>query len=300
MYLIYGNLEDLRITDPAGSRSYSTLSGYVSTVTGFYCWLEQNYGSQMTFCEGERRCRVQSYLYGQIYSYKYKYIIDRSLPDVKGSREYIKWYTEEEKELLCNNFLTLRDEAVFRLTLAGFRIDEALSICLSSYDPVQKIVQPTRSKKRQSAVSGFENKLRKVRISDKTCEILDRYIYEERTAAENESRIISDVMFLNLNKGNHLGKPLSYANYRKNLRNCARRAGLNEKMIRTHSGRSTRVMEILECNAQNPNAAKTDVQIQQLFGWASMDSITSYMNHNSEIMAFAAYEKHRKDGERND
>jgi len=299
-YLIYGDSEDLRITDPAAGRSYSTISSYVGTITDFYRWLDQNYGSQMTFYEGERRCRTQSYLYGQIYTYKYKYIIGRSLPDVKGSREYIKWYTEDEKKLLCNHFLTLRDEAVFRLTLAGLRIDEALSVCLSSYDPVLKIVQPTRSKKRQSAVTGFENRLRKVRIADKTGEVLDRYIYEERTVAENKSRIISDVMFLNLNEGAHLGKPLSYANYRKILRGCAYRAGLDEKTIRTHSGRSTRVMEILEYNAQNPGAAKTNVQIQQLFGWASMDAIMPYMNHNSEIMAMAAYEKRRKGGERDD
>lgn len=54
------------------------------------------------FYEGERRCRPQSYLYGQIYTYQYKYLISRMLPDVKGSREYIKWYTDEEKALLCS------------------------------------------------------------------------------------------------------------------------------------------------------------------------------------------------------
>jgi len=299
-YLIYGDLADLRITDPADSKCYSTLSGYVSTITNFYKWLDQNYGTQMTFYEGDRKCRTQSYLYGQIYSYKYQFIINRALPDMKGRREYIKWYTEEEKELLCNKFKTLRDEAVFRLTLAGFRIDEALSVSLSSYDSTHNIIQPTRSKNHQSAMPGYENRLRKVRISDETCDILDRYIRNERMKAENNSRIISDVMFLNLNNGVHLGKPLSYANYRKILRDCARRAGLNEKMIRTHSGRSTRVMDILEFNAQNPEKAKSDVQIQNLFGWASIDSIKSYMNHNSEIMAKAAYDRHKNGGDCND
>ena len=299
-YLIYGDLADLRITDPADSKSYSTLSGYVSTITNFYRWLDQNYGSQTTFYDGERKCRTQSYLYGQIYSFKYQFIINRVLPDVKGRREYVKWYTGEEKEILLNRFRSLRDEAVFRLTLAGFRIDEALSISLSSYDPVQKIVQPTRSKRRQSAMNGFENRLRKVRLSDETCDIINRYIRSERMIAENNSRIISDVMFLNLNNGTHLGKPLSYANYRKILRSCARRAGLDEKMIRTHSGRSTKVMDILEFNAQNPEKAISDIQIQNLFGWASIDCIKPYMNNNSEIMAKAAYDRFKNGGDCND
>ena len=109
-YLIYGDLNDLRITDSTDSKCYSTLSGYVSTITNFYKWLDQNYGTQMTFYEGERKCRTQSYLYSQIYSSKYQFIINRALPDVKGRREYVKWYTEDEKEMLCNNFSTLRDE----------------------------------------------------------------------------------------------------------------------------------------------------------------------------------------------
>lgn len=107
-YLIYGDRENLKILNPQESLCYSTLTSYVSAITDFYRWLDQIYGSEMVFYEGERRCRTQSYLYGQIYSYKYKYLIDRVLPDVKGSREYIKWYTDEEKQLLCGSFYTLR------------------------------------------------------------------------------------------------------------------------------------------------------------------------------------------------
>ena len=108
-HLIYGDKEDLRILSPQESLCYSTLSGYVTAITDFYRWLDQTYGSEMAFYEGERRCRPQSYLYGQIYTYQYKYLINRMLPDVKGSREYIKWYTDEEKSLLCSSFHTLRD-----------------------------------------------------------------------------------------------------------------------------------------------------------------------------------------------
>ena len=49
---------------------------------------------------------------------------------------------------MCCHFTTLRDEAVFRLTLEGFRIDEVLSMKLSDYDSVKQLIQPTRSKRK--------------------------------------------------------------------------------------------------------------------------------------------------------
>jgi len=299
-YLIYGDTADLKITAPQDGLCYGTLSAYLSVITKFYCWLDQNYGSDMTFYEGERKCRTQSYLYGQIYTYKYKYLVDRMIPDVKGGREYVKWYSDDEKRRLCEGFLTLRDEAVFRMTLEGFRIDEVLSMCLSTYNAINRLIQPTRSKMRQSAVKGVENKLRKVRISNETCDVLNRYIYEERTTAENKSGIISDLLFLNLNGGKGLGKPLSYANYRKILRRCAIHAGLDERKIRTHSGRSTRVMDLLEDGVLHPERKLSDLELMLLFGWKAIDSVTPYMNHNSEIMANAAYERHEKGGDGND
>jgi len=85
-YLIYGDTKDLKIITTKEGLSYSTLSGYVGVITTFYRWLDQNYGSFMTFYEGERQCRSQTYLYGQIHTYQYKYLVDRLLPDVKGSR----------------------------------------------------------------------------------------------------------------------------------------------------------------------------------------------------------------------
>ena len=146
------------------------------------------------------------------------------LPDVKGSREYIKWYTDEEKSLLCSSFHTLRDEAVFRLTLEGFRIDEVLSMRLCDYQAVERLIQPSRSKRRQTVVSGYENKLRTVRICEETVRVLNDYLFVERPFAENEGGIISDWLFLTL-RGKSVGRPLTYHNYRKIMRNCAERCG---------------------------------------------------------------------------
>lgn len=59
-------------------------------------------------------------------------------------------------------------------------------------------------------------------------------------------------------------------------------------------------MEVLENNALNPESAKSEIQIKNLFGWSSFDSISPYMNHNSEIIANAAYERHKKDSGKDD
>ena len=91
-----------------------------------------------------------------------------------------------------------------------------------------------------------------------------------------------------------MGRPLAYHNYRKILRNCAAHCGISSVNVRTHSGRSTKVMEVLEQNALHPEQEKSDIQIKALFGWSQIDSIQPYMNHNSEIMANAAYKRHSK------
>lgn len=107
-----------------------------------------------------------SFLYGQIYSREYRYLVDGYSAKLKPGRDYIKWYDDETKELLCRNFNTLRDEAVLRLTFEGFRIDEVLSITLDSYNAIEQLVQPTRSKGRSDAGKG-ENPLRLVALPKK-------------------------------------------------------------------------------------------------------------------------------------
>ena len=67
---------------------------------------------------------------------------------------------------MCCHFTTLRDEAVFRLTLEGFRIDEVLSMKLSDYDSVKQLIQPTRSKGRSEVYTGNQNHLRVVALQE--------------------------------------------------------------------------------------------------------------------------------------
>lgn len=298
-FLIYGDCNDLKIIHPEDSICYSTLQGYISVITEFYKWLDRNYETKMFFYTESQR-KSHSYFYGQIYSCNYQYIVKRLLPDVKGRRLYIKWYDESDKEKLCSNFYTLRDEAVFRLTLEGFRIDEVISMKLLNYNPIDRLIQPSRSKLRQSATDGHENRLRTIRISEETADAIDKYIYEERIIAENKSGVTSDWIFINLRAGKNFGMPLAYHNYLAILKGCAKRAGMDAAMIRTHSGRSTKVMDMLEEGAADSAKRKSKLQIMLHFGWRNIDAIQPYMNYNSEIMANAAYSRHSETGEKHD
>ena len=97
---------------------------------------------------------------------------------------------------MCENFLTLRDEAVFRLTLEGFRIDEALSVKLDNYNPVERIIQLTRSKGRATVTGESRNHLRTVALPAATCKLIDDYIATEKMIAENESGVIGQYLIL--------------------------------------------------------------------------------------------------------
>ena len=240
-----------------------------------------------------------SFLYGQIYSREYRYLIDGYAARLKSSRDYTKWYDKATKELLCRNFNTLRDEAVLRLTFEGFRIDEVLSVTLDSYDAIEQLVQPTRSKGRANARNG-ENKLRLVALPKKTCEVIDKYIQTERADAESESGKLSQYLFINLNSGKRQGLPMSYHNYLKILKRCATRAGLDAAKIRTHNGRSTKVMEFLEHQSLHPEDNITDGIIMESFGWRSFSSIDHYRNHNNPIIAKSVMEKLHRGGEENE
>lgn len=295
--LIFGNLQEGKVLSIQSTVGSSALDKYITVITGFYRWLDDIGQTGMAW-QHKDLSSGQSFFYGQIYSYEYRYLLDGYAAMLKPGREYIKWYDEETKNNLCSNFLTLRDEAVLRLTFEGFRIDEVLSITLDSYSATDRLVQPTRSKGRANA-NEKSNPLRVVALPEKTCEIIDRYIQTERASAETESGRISQYLFINLNSGRNQGSPLCYRNYLKILKRCAMRAGLDASKIRTHNGRSTKAMEFLEHQALYPEDNITDGIIMQSFGWRSFASIDHYRDHNNQIIAKSVMEKLHKDGDQN-
>ena len=300
-YVIYGDRENNNIVSTEPQVTYSTLNGYIVALTEFYKWLDNNYESNMEFeIKKDRHYVKKSFFYGQIYSQDYKYLIDKKIPSLKPKREFIKWYSDEEKEIICKNFKCLRDEAVFRLTLEGFRIDEVLSMELGNYDSLKRLIQPMRSKGKLSAYSAENNMLRTVALPKKTCDTIDRYIVEERTVTENESGIINQNLFINIKKGADFGQPLAYRNYLKILKRCAKRAGLDPDKIRTHSGRSTKVMEYIEHQVKHPEDGITDAILMECFGWKNIDSIQPYKNHNNPAIAIEIMKKLHAKGNADD
>lgn len=63
------------------------------------------------------------------------------------------------------------------VTLEGFRVEEVLGMHLDHYNAAKLLIQPSRSKRKQAAVAGHENKLRTVRLSDKTVKVLNDYLF---------------------------------------------------------------------------------------------------------------------------
>ena len=294
-HLIFGDILNGKLLTSQASVGSSTLQGYITVITGFHKWLDDISQTDMLW-KSKRLCANKSFLYGQIYNYEYRYLVDGYAAMLKPGRDYFKWYDKATKNALCKNFLTLRDEAVLRLTFEGFRIDEVLSITLNSYNATDRFVQPTRSKGRTNA-SDSNNQLRFVALPEETCAIINRYIQTERATAEVESGRLSQYLFINLNSGKSQGTPLRYHNYLKILKRCAERAGLDANKIRTHNGRSTKVMEFLEHQSLHPEDNITDEIIRASFGWRSFTSVDHYRDHNNQIIAKAVMEKlHEGDG----
>jgi integrase/recombinase XerD len=294
MRLMGRSYEDGGVIRLRAPLSYSTLSKYVTVITEFYKWLEQTGIHHVEFQPMDNAKRAQkSFLYGQISSYEYKYIIDRHMLRLTAKREYIKWYTDDEVVTICSCFLTLRDLAIFLVTLEGFRIDEVLSMQLEDYDSQAGRISPRRSKGKPDASSG-DFKHRTVFLPQSTRDVLDRYLLTERSQAETQSGLLSQTIFINLKAGCSQGTPLAYRNYWEILKKCAARAGLDSKKIRTHSGRSTKVMQFLEHQAAHPENNISDAMISEHFGWKSLDSIEPYRNYNNPIIAKAVFDKLQK------
>jgi site-specific recombinase XerD len=297
-FLIFGDMQNGKILSLQSTVSSSTLEKYITVITGFYRWLDEVSQTEMLW-KSKSIHAGHSFLYGQIYSYEYRYLVDGYATMLKPGRDYHKWYDTNTKKALCENFQTLRDEAVLRLTFEGFRIDEALSVTFDSYNATERLIQPTRSKGKPDAHRG-NNRLRLVALPESVCSVLNRYIQTERAIAETGSGKISQYLFINLNVGKAQGEPLHYRNYLKILKRCAKRAGLDESKIRTHNGRSTKVMEFLEHQALHPEDNITDGIIMESFGWRSFSSIDHYRDHNNPIIAKAVMEKLHKGGEQDE
>ena len=216
-------------------------------------------------------------------------VLDNSFRLGASAREYIRWYTPEQKENLLDGLRTKRDKAVLSIGMDGFRIDEILSSQMDDYNVDTGILTPQRSKRKPDG-----SEMRSAPLSERSLRLLNDYLLFERAEVERElydaGRQIADEIFVVLRHDKYLGTPLSYRSFLKTLKSAARRAGFDEQKIRTHSGRSTRANEVFSDWSENPEKW-TEREIMDLFGWKSMNSAEPYVNHNDKRRQKAVVKK---------
>ncbi len=272
--------------------AYNTVSMYLTVIKEFYRYLEdelhESTNIKLDRVKGNSKGR---YLYGQLWSFDTKNFLNGRIKSMKGSKEYIKWYSDEEIEALLDNFITQRDKAIFLLSLEGLRIDEILSLRVCDFDATECTVTPYRSKGKETG-----NVASVVVITNECQEAISNYMYCERDEVimsleeKCEELEYPNELFLNLKQGPFMGKAVTYRNILDIFKKTAERANIDPKKIRTHSGRSTKTMNLLYYQNENPEKL-SDEKIREIMRWSSPNSIKSYINTKDKRLALDAAKK---------
>lgn len=261
-----------------GNKSGFTIQSYLYVLKSFYEYLySQDIDLNLEFKE-KRNINPHSYLYGQSWDTMIvKLQLDDSFERSKAPIQYEKWYTEEQKEAILENFNTYRDKAIFSITLDGCRIDEVLSSRMSDYDDNKGILTPYRSKGKKTGDTG-----RIVVLSERSISYLEDYLFYERSEVEIEfleqGKLLPEEIFINIKKREEsYGTKVQYNNILEIIKRAAEKAGIDPATIRTHSGRSTKASELFRYQAENPEKL-SDNMIKEMMGWKSLDSSEPYKN----------------------
>lgn len=302
IFLTYGSDSKI-VSITEAQMSGFTLKTYFTVIKRFYEYLYSNnrdIGVELQISKGS--ANKNSYLYGQFWENKHvKLAINNSAERGKLPVEYEKWYTPEQQSAILSQFNTYRDKAVFSITCDGLRIDEVLSSLLENYDDAGGFLYLYKSKGKETG-----NVNRTCVLSERSLKYLEEYLYNERTPIENDllnnGVIPPNQIFLNMRKRSaSYGKPLSYHNILEIIKRAGKKAGFDPKVIRTHSGRSTKAGELFRTQAKNPESL-TDNQIMDMMGWKSMSSSLPYKNmqdketmyENWKTLNKAKEERHEK------
>ena len=222
-------------------------------------------------------------------------VLDHAYEHGAKRRDYIRWYTEDQKQALLCGFRTLRDKTIISLGLDGFRIDEIFSARMRDYDQTRGILTPYRSKRKADG-----SEMRSAPLSDRSIYLLENYFINERGPIEADLEengiMMPDAIFVVLRHGESYGQPLKYNNFWQILKGAARRMGFDPSIVRTHSGRSTRANEVFTDMAKHPGKW-TEQDILDLFGWASIESAKPYINSNDPDRRVAIAKKLKENDE---
>lgn len=126
--LVFGNLADEKVLSLQSSVGYSTLTKYVTVITGFYGWLDDMRQTEMLWKKKSVQANC-SFLYGQIYSREYRYLIDGFVADTEQTeyyREQIALWREKQVRfsafpIICEN--AKRNAGLFESILKSIETD---------------------------------------------------------------------------------------------------------------------------------------------------------------------------------
>lgn len=288
-YICYGSNIISDSSEPVNSGN--TVQLYTTVISGLYNYLYSiGVSFDLSVNIKEIAPNKYSYHFGQnYYERRKKVVINNAYSKSPKKQKHIKWYTDDQINAILDNLNTYRDKAIFSLTCDGMRIDEAISPRYEDYNSKQCIVTAFRSKGR---VDG--NTFRDVHISENTKKYIDDYIFNERNYTEeyllSNGIIPENRLFINIKRNNSCGKELSYRNILQIIKSAAKKAGLDPKTIRTHSGRSTKAMELVRLQSTDPTII-SDRQIADSMGWKSINSIEPYKNTRDDLVLKNNYER---------
>jgi integrase/recombinase XerD len=283
-YLVFGNEDISQVT---GKISMNTVKNKISVLKHFYDWLEDQgdvninpvtFGNRIVKPYQNKHLKSK-FLYGQIWNFDINQSIAKMIK-FQRKHDHIKHYSNKEKDLLIQSLPTLRDKVIFKISLeTGMRIGEILGLHIHHLDLEQGIIMIRRSNNIENEAKVKTNE-RDLYITDHLSTEISSYIQIERSQANID---FSTYIFLNY-KGPSKGKPLKYGNFIKLFKNSAKKAGMDSRKIRTHSGRSTHAQYLVE---NLHKGVITETYILQQMGWNTISSMKPYVH--------SYYEKNRID-----
>ncbi|BDZ31847.1 tyrosine-type recombinase/integrase [Lactiplantibacillus sp. WILCCON 0030] len=261
---------------------YKGLQKHLTAIKNLYKWLESEHEiiqsptkslhSSTRYAQNYNKTKM---LYGQIHDYK----IDNTFLNrvyYHEPRKYIKWYTNEEITIISQHFTNIRDKAMFLVSIeTGMRIGELCGLKLDNFDRYEKSLTVERDNNVEN-LAYAKTSNRTNYISSDLTHLLSEYLIEVRNKIPKNT----GYLFVNYH-GAYRGNPVSPTNFLSILKRAARRGGIDPKLFRTHSGRSTRAQKLIELMRNDPDSGVTMAFILEDMGWSSERSTKPYIKRYS-------------------
>lgn len=270
------------VTQIRSTLPYKGLNKHLTAIKNMYKWLDDNHDtvespikSLQPASKYARKYNKTKMLYGQIVHF-----------DIEGSflsrvyyrepRQYIKWYSKEQIDLIAHHFTNIRDKVMFLLTIeTGVRVGELCGLKTMNFDPHERSIRIERDNNIDN-LAYAKTSNRTNYLSSSLTDLISQYLIVARNKIHNSN----NYLFVNY-KGRYAGQPISPSNFLRILKQAAARAGLDPAMIRTHSGRSTRAQQLIELLREHPDSGVTTAFILEDMGWSSERSMKPYLKEYS-------------------